>query len=175
MSRGISSAIARNGGRSADPSTEMRSPPRSFSEAFAARSFTKTFSSEISCCTRARLTSRCPTRSWSRRLPASSATTEIRTGYASAIRREEYYRRLRNCGKHTNSAATWKKVHAKHYRVALMVCAGIDFDPGRNHQISPPANTNPIAINCVPVIAPPKTDPRPGSSRKYSKKNLAIP
>ena len=36
------------------------------------------------------------------------------------------------------------------------------FTPGRSHQISPPPITRPIAINCVPDIAPPNTDPRPG-------------
>src|SRR5580658_3599650 len=47
------------------------------------------------------------------------------------------------------------------YRVA---CAGTVFNPGRNHQISPPSTTNPIEINCVPVMIPPNTEPRPGSS-----------
>ncbi len=53
------------------------------------------------------------------------------------------------------------------YRVA---CAGTVFNPGRNHQISPPSTTNPIEISCVPVMIPPNTDPRPGSSRMNSRK-----
>jgi hypothetical protein len=61
------------------------------------------------------------------------------------------------------------------YRVALTACAAIRFDPGRSHQIKPPASTSPIEISCVPVIAPLNTDPRPGSSRQYSRKNRATP
>jgi hypothetical protein len=61
------------------------------------------------------------------------------------------------------------------YRVAPTGCAVTFLAPGRSHQISPPPITSPIAINCVPVIAPPNTDPRPGSSRKYSRKNRATP
>jgi hypothetical protein len=61
------------------------------------------------------------------------------------------------------------------YRVALAVRAGMDLEPGRSHQINPPASTRPMAISWVPVMAPPKTEPRPGSSRRYSRKNLATP
>ena len=55
--------------------------------------------------------------------------------------------------------------------------AGADclFVPGLSHQIRPPPITRPIAINCVPDITPPKTDPRPGSSRRNSRKNRATP
>src|ERR1700685_590757 len=61
------------------------------------------------------------------------------------------------------------------YRVALTVYASTVFEPGRSHQIRPPPMTSPMAMSCVPVMAPPKTDPRPGSSRRYSRKKRATP
>lgn len=46
------------------------------------------------------------------------------------------------------------------YRVAPTACAVISFAPGRSRRISPPPITSLMAINCVPAIAPPNTDPR---------------
>src|ERR1700688_160691 len=61
------------------------------------------------------------------------------------------------------------------YRVAPTGCAVTFFAPGRTHQMKPPAITRPIAMSCVPDMAPPKTEPRPGSSRRNSRKKRATP
>src|SRR6478672_7621395 len=61
------------------------------------------------------------------------------------------------------------------YRAAPTGWGVMCLAPGRSHQMKPPASTMPIAINCVPDITPPKTVPRPGSSRMNSRKNLATP
>src|SRR5213083_1586848 len=53
----------------------------------------------------------------------------------------------------------------QNYRVAA---ANVTFGAGRRYQIRPPVSTRPIAMSCVPVKAPPKTEPRPGSPRKNS-------
>src|SRR5579863_9902173 len=61
----------------------------------------------------------------------------------------------------------WDNAKEEHdYRVALRGCTVASFVPGLSHQINPPATTSPIAINCVPDIIPPNTEPRPGSSRR---------
>src|SRR5580704_18694590 len=84
MSSGISSAIARSGGSVGEPRTFTHSPPRNRDEALAAASLTKIFSSEIRCCTRARLVSASlPAKNWSRRLPASSAAARKVLGKSS--------------------------------------------------------------------------------------------
>src|SRR6185312_9797595 len=68
--------MARKGAAVGGPSTWMRSPPFSFSDALAAASFTSTLPATISCCTRARLTSGSwLTRNWSSRRPACSGGT----------------------------------------------------------------------------------------------------
>ena len=75
---------AQRGTRAPEPRTLMCSPPRSFREALAGASLTRTFWSAMSSCTRARLTSRCGARNWSRRWPAASAVTAKIAGLAVA-------------------------------------------------------------------------------------------
>jgi hypothetical protein len=117
----------------------------------------------------------------------------------SAIRLDDYYQTYRLLAAYQPSWTRWRvfrcrrplirrqnvrirtqlrrgvPVRSRAYRVAPTVRAGIGLEPGRSHQISPPPITSPIAINCVPVMTPPNTEPRPGSSRRYSRKKRAVP
>src|SRR5207248_9174871 len=73
----------------------------------------------------------------------------------------------------STSLTTGSALHrlTQRYRTAA---AGAPFADLRNHS-APPAITSKIDISCVPATAPPNTSPRPGSSRRNSKKYLAKP
>src|SRR5207249_2564369 len=104
------------------------------------------------------------TRNWSRRLPAASARAVIAKSFClgmEALSDTGAY--LSQAGLHVT--CRWDP---KDYRATW---TGTLFGTLlRRYQMSDPVMTRQIEINCVPVMRPPKTEPRPGSSRMNSRK-----